>query len=81
MVDSGSNDEKVIAIPTDDPTYNQYKDISDLPAHIFEEMKHFFSVYKELENKETVVNDVRGCEDAIKIISETIEAYSEKFDK
>lgn len=81
MVDSGSNDEKVIAIPTDDPTYNQYKDISDLPAHIFEEMKHFFSVYKELENKETVVNDVRGREDAIKIISETIEAYSEKFDK
>lgn len=81
MVDSGSNDEKVIAIPTDDPTYNQYKDISDLPAHIFEEMKHFFSVYKELENKETVVNDVRGREDAIKTISETIEAYSEKFDK
>ncbi len=81
MVDSGSNDEKVIAIPTDDPTYNQYKDISDLPAHIFEEMKHFFSVYKELENKETVVNDVKGREDAIKIISETIEAYSEKFDK
>lgn len=81
MVDSGSNDEKVIAIPTDDPTYNQYKDISDLPAHIFEEMKNFFSVYKELENKETVVNDVRGREDAIKIISETIEAYSEKFDK
>ncbi len=81
MVDSGSNDEKIIAIPTDDPTYNQYKDISDLPAHIFEEMKHFFSVYKELENKETVVNDVRGREDAIKIISETIEAYSEKFDK
>lgn len=81
MVDSGSNDEKVIAIPTDDPTYNQYKDISDLPAHIFEEMKHFFSIYKELENKETVVNDVKGREDAIKIISETIEAYSEKFDK
>ncbi len=81
MVDSGSNDEKIIAIPTDDPTYNQYKDVSELPAHIFEEMKHFFSVYKELENKETVVNDVRGREDAIKVISETIEAYNQKFDK
>ena len=81
MIDNGSNDEKIIAIPKDDPTYNQYKDISELPAHIFEEMKHFFSVYKTLENKKTVVNDVKNREEAIKIISQTIEAYNKKFGK
>ena len=79
MIDSGSGDEKIIAIPKNDPTYNQYKDISELPAHIFEEMRHFFSVYKALEKKETIVNNISGREDAIKIIAETIETYNKKF--
>lgn len=51
MLDSGRNDEKIIAIPFDDPTHNSYKDISELPHHIFDEMSHFFSVYKSLENQ------------------------------
>ena len=51
MIDNGANDEKIIAIPFDDPTYNNYKDISELPKHLFDEMAHFFTVYKALENK------------------------------
>ena len=38
MNDNGSMDEKIIAIPYTDPTYNGYKSIKDLPLHIFEEM-------------------------------------------
>ena len=49
MIDSGKSDEKIIAIPFNDPNYNMYKDISDIPIHIFEEMTHFFKVYKALE--------------------------------
>lgn len=79
MLDNGHNDEKIIAIPFSDPTYNEYKDISELPGHIFEEMTHFFSVYKSLENKETVVDEVKGKESAIDIIGQTIESYKEKF--
>lgn len=79
MIDSGDNDEKIIAVPKDDPIYNQYKDISDLPAHLFEEMKHFFSVYKALENKETEVSGIKGKEKAMKIIAKTIDAYNNKF--
>ena len=48
MIDSGRNDEKIIAIPVSDPTYNTYTDIKELPGHIFEEMQHFFRVYKNL---------------------------------
>ncbi len=81
MIDSGSNDEKIIAISKDDPIYNQYKDISDLPAHIFEEMKHFFSVYKALEGKETEVSDIEGKEKALKIIAQTIDTYNKRFVK
>ena len=45
MIDQGLLDEKIIAIPFKDPMYNVYKDISELPGHIFDEIKHFFEVY------------------------------------
>ena len=81
MIDNGANDEKIIAIPFSDPTYNVYKDISELPNHIFDEMSHFFTVYKQLENKETAVNEVSGRDEAIKIIEESIDRYVENFCK
>ena len=79
MIDGGKNDEKIIAIPFSDPTYNSYKNISDLPKHIFDEMTHFFEVYKKLENKDTAVDDVKDREVAIKIIASSIENYKENF--
>ncbi len=81
MVDSDSRDEKIIAIPFTDPTYNHFRDISELPEHIFEEMKHFFSVYKNLEGKDTVVDEIKGREAAINIIQESIDRYIEVFCK
>ena len=81
MIDNGANDEKIIAIPFSDPTYNMYKDISELPSHLFEEMSHFFTVYKQLENKETAVNEVNGREEAVKVITDAINRYVEHFCK
>ncbi len=79
MVDQGRADEKIIAIPFGDPTYNGYKDISTLPAHIFNEMSHFFSVYKSLEHKETAVNEVSGKDSALEVIHRALESYVENF--
>lgn len=79
MVDGGSRDEKIIAIPFNDPNYNMYNSIDELPKHIFDEMCHFFTVYKTLENKETAVNLVEGRERAVEIISEAIAQYKVKF--
>jgi len=81
MVDNGENDDKIIAIPFNDPTYNSYKDISDLPSHIFEEMSHFFKVYKSLEDKNTAIDEVRGAEVAVQIIQKAIDDYVENFCK
>ncbi|MBQ9940331.1 MAG: inorganic diphosphatase [Clostridia bacterium] len=81
MIDNGRNDEKIIAIPFNDPNYNMYKDISELPKHIFEEMSHFFSVYKNLENKETAVNEVSDYKVSLKIIDKAINNYIDKFCK
>ena len=79
MIDSGRGDEKIIAIPFNDPTYNTYTDISQLPKHIFDEMSHFFTVYKSLENKETVVDEASGRESAVKVIAKAIDSYVENF--
>lgn len=81
MIDSGRSDEKIIAIPVNDPSYNCYTEIDQIPKHIFEEMKHFFKVYKELEGKETAVNEVRGREDAESIIAAAIDGYIENYCK
>lgn len=81
MIDNGRSDEKIIAIPFNDPNYNQYRNISELPKHIFNEMSHFFSVYKALEDKETAVNEVSGPDEAIEIIKASINSYIENFCK
>lgn len=81
MTDGGRNDEKIIAIPFGDPTYHGYKDISDLPPHIFNEMKHFFSVYKALEGKETDSGEVNGRDVAVDVIQHCLDNYIETFCK
>ena len=79
MEDQGYNDEKIIAIPYDDPTYNGYSEISELPRHIFEEMVHFFSVYKTLEGKETALERIGGHLEAETVINKSIDLYKIKF--
>ena len=72
MKDSGKMDEKIIAVCKDDPTYNMYDDICQLPSHTFEEMRHFFSVYKTLETKETVVDEEQCKEQSVQIIENSL---------
>ena len=81
MVDGGHADDKIIAIPFGDPTYNEYKDISQLPKHIFDEMTHFFKVYKMLENKDTAINEAQGALAAVDIIEDAIENYKKLYVK
>ena len=79
MIDNGKNDEKIIAIPFEDPSYNVYRSIDALPKHVFQEMQHFFSVYKQLEGKETAVNEVQDFKAAAKVIESSIENYKKKY--
>ena len=79
MEDGGYLDEKIIAVPSGDPTYNQYNRIEALPSHIATEMTHFFSVYKALEGKSTAIDRVQGVDEAERIIEKCIEVYRRKF--
>ena len=67
MIRSGEDTAQVAAV------------FGELPQHIFEEMSHFFTVYKNLENKETAVNEVSGYKTSIEIIDKAINSYIEKF--
>ena len=75
MTDRDETDEKIIAIPFGDPQYNCYRDISALPLHIIDELKHFLSVYKQLENKDVKVLKVEGNDSAKQTIIENIETF------
>lgn len=79
MLDDGKKDEKIIAIPFNDPVYNGYRSVYNLPKHIHDEMSHFFSVYKMLEKKETVVDEVGDFTEAIRVIRYCIEKYHKTF--
>ena len=79
LEDNHDSDEKIIAIPFKDPSLNVYSDILDLPKHTFDEISHFFEVYKMLENIETSVTEVLGRADAISVISDCMVKYNKKF--
>ena len=79
MVDGDEKDEKIVAVPVTEPTLSAYKDISDLPPHIFNEMKHFFEVYKLLEDKSTIIQKIGNAAEARECIAKCMELYKEKF--
>ncbi len=76
MTDRDERDEKIIAIPYGDPQYHGYKDISELPKHIFDELKHFLTVYKQLENKQVDVQELGNKKVALKVIEECMKLYN-----
>jgi inorganic pyrophosphatase len=79
MIDSGKLDDKIIAVPFSDPTYLGVKSMDELPPHVLAEIRHFFTVYKQLENKQTAVREMFSREEAVEIIRTCIRQYSEAF--
>jgi len=79
MIDDDQTDEKIIAIPFGDPSLNVYNDMTGLPVHQFHEIRHFFEVYKHLENKSTYVQNICSRDVAEQIIEENIEMYKKAF--
>lgn len=81
MTDDNQKDEKIIAVPVNDPSYSCYHDISEIPPHIFDEISHFFEVYKVLENKHTAIKEIANRDEAIKCIEACLKRYEKKFVK
>jgi len=79
MIDGDEMDDKIIAVATNDMSFNHVKDISDLPAHWLIELKSFFQDYKKLEYKTVVVEEFQNREVAMKVVEQAIKDYDAKF--
>lgn len=75
MLDSEEKDDKIIAVPADDPRWNDVKDLSDLNAHTLKEIEHFYSTYKKIQKKEVIVKDFGDKNKAKLVFEEGVEMY------
>ena len=79
MLDRGEPDEKVLAVPAQDPYYHEYHDIGDISSHYLREVEHFFHIYKDLEGKRVEIIGWHDAKEAHRLINESIERYSRKY--
>ncbi len=81
MDDDGEQDDNIIAVPVEDPRWDDVEDIEDIQKHRREEIAEFFRTYKNLEPKKTVEIEGWGdASDAKEAVERSQELYSEKFE-
>ena len=78
MVDSEERDQKVLAVPISSPRYQQIHTIDQVWPHLRREIEHFFTIYKELEGRQTRMDGWLGPADARKLIVESRQAFLDK---
>lgn len=81
MLDQGTPDDKVLAVPAHDPIFSDYQDIKDIPQHFLKEVAHFFEVYKDLEGKRAKPVGWEAATVAKIEINRSIELYREKYSR
>ena len=80
MDDGGEQDDKVIAVPTEDPRYDHIEDLDDIPQQTRDEITEFFDTYKNLEAGEGAeVLDWEDKQAALEAIEHSQELYDEQF--
>lgn len=77
MIDGGDRDDKIVAVPADDPRFAEVHDISDLNPHFLKEMAHFFETYKKIQNKEVSVGEWHGKAEAQLAFDRSVALYAE----
>lgn len=81
MIDDGDRDDKIIAVPVDDPRWEDVKDLENINKHLLREVEHFYGTYKKLQDKEVEVTGFKGRAEAEKAVEEGLKMYQEKFGK
>ena len=62
-------------MPLQDPSWNTLDELDDLSEQLRDEIAHFFSVYKDLEQKKVRVDGWYSREDALDEIAEARRRY------
>lgn len=79
MIDGGDGDDKIIAVPKNDPRWEEIKDLTDVNKHTIKEIQHFLETYKSIEGKSVVINGVEGRAEAMKAVEKGLKMYRDKF--
>lgn len=77
MRDDKGLDDKVIAVHADDPAFNQYTHIREVPQHSILELRRFFEDYKTLEKKRVEIDELLGPFEAAKAIRAAVKMYED----
>jgi inorganic pyrophosphatase len=78
MIDTGKQDHKIIAVATQDPEFNTYREAQDMPPHRSLMLRRFFQDYKQLEGKAVKVDEIQPAAEAYPIITDALHRYSEQ---
>jgi len=81
MIDSGTLDHKVVAVATQDPEFNEYKEAHQIPTHYLLMVRRFFQDYKQLEQKTVEVEDIGPAKTAYPVIQAALQRYAEKYER
>ncbi|HZV07084.1 MAG TPA: inorganic diphosphatase [Gemmataceae bacterium] len=76
MIDSGKKDHKILAVAVDDPEYDGFRDVTELPAHRLTMLRRFFQDYKTLEGKAVEVDEIQPMAATLPIIESALARYS-----
>jgi len=76
MIDQGEKDHKVIAVATEDPEFNSYREAADMPSHRLIMLRRFFQDYTQLEGKVVEVDEILPAKMAYPIIEDALARYS-----
>jgi inorganic pyrophosphatase len=80
MEDDHGIDDKILCVPIHDPAWNNLEKLEDLPEQLRNEIEHFFSVYKDLEQKKVNVDGWYSREDALSVIEESRKRHADQAD-
>jgi inorganic pyrophosphatase len=70
MRDEAGIDDKIVCVPLKDPGWNEAETLDDIPKALQREITHFFSIYKQLEDKKVDVEGWRSREEALDVIED-----------
>jgi len=80
LEDEKGEDPKILSVPLNDPRFEEYKDINDVPQHLLKEIQEFFETYKRLEPKKWAkFKEWRNAEAAKNIINSALDLYKKRF--
>jgi inorganic pyrophosphatase len=78
MVDGGEQDEKVLAVPANDPRFADTKDLRDVNPHTLKEIAHFFETYKKIQDKEVSLGAWQDAAAAKAAFARAVQMYQDK---